>query len=112
MFQAAILPILIASSLHSFVQTEFQSQSSVATNGSVTLLASSPNSGRAAPGPDHGPDPHNENHGGPNYIPDPYNYSTGNGSNPYADPHGSDPYHGTAPGAPWPKDPYGGTVPD
>lgn len=78
------------------------------------LISAAPNSGRVAPGPDHGPDPHNENHGGPLYSPDPYNYSTGNGSDPYGGTtsNGSDPYGGLYPGAPFPGDKYGGNVPD
>ena len=56
-------------------------------------------SGRVAPGPDHGPDPHNEVHdyGLPAYPNDPYA-----GTQP------SDPYGGTQG---WYQNPYGGTVP-
>jgi len=65
-------------------------------------------SGRVAPGPDHGDDPHREIHG------DPYYGTTTNGSDPYGGTtsNGSDKYGGYFPGAPAPTDPYGGNVPD
>jgi hypothetical protein len=59
-------------------------------------------SGRVAPGPDHGSDPHNEVHdyglpAHPNFSNDPYG-----GTQP------SDPYGGTQG---WYQNPYAGTVP-
>jgi len=116
MLNSFVIPLMIIGSLQA-ASPAVQTQAQVANN--TNTISTSPvllsyYSGRVAPGPDHGPDPHNEIHGGPNYLPDPYGYTTGNGSDPYGGTtsNGSDPYGGQFPGAPIPGDKYGGNVPD
>ncbi len=116
MLNSFLLPLMILGSLQAGAplvpaQREVVRSSENVAAASVLI---SYYSGRVAPGPDHGPDPHNEIHGGPNYLPDPYGYTTGNGSDPYGGTtsNGSDPYGGQFPGAPVPGDKYGGNVPD
>ena len=119
MLTAFIMPLLIIGAIQtpSYAPQPNSLQSCLAQTNLLHRLTQASehailisNSSREAPGPYHGPDPHDEIHGGPSYSPDPYNYSTGNGSDPYGGKYGngSDPYGGKFPGAPYPKDPYGG----
>jgi hypothetical protein len=106
MLTAIVLQMFLAGSMQMPAGPTFsQNLQSIEKSSCVTIASS----GRVAPGPDHGADPHREVH-----DVDPYNWSTGNGSDPYggSTTNGSDPYGGRFPGAPAPKDPYGGNIPD
>ena len=107
MFATVLMQILISGSMQVPAQPVLLNVNKDSLGCKQSLAIAS--SGRQAPGPDHGADPHRETH-----DVDPYNWSTGNGSDPYggSTTNGSDPYGGRFPGSPFPKDPYGGNVPD